>query len=574
MGLTLLQNDLSIALKSDASSSAAATPAASRGSDNDKNSIGEEASKKKEQATATDDNCVLVLKKEDVQEWMSLSTQVFQNAEAAVGVLSDLLNYDKIQMGNLTLELSLINIWSLLEATVKEFQLSALEKNVTLAIDFSPLLSEGSAEEPSNTSKGCDGNRLVNAKSKNGLIIEGGDGSVTSTNEEHHTKSLTQNGESDGNMTAKDLPVNVYNCKVVGDKVRLVQVFRNLLSNGLKFSKENSKMTVRVSLTSIPERKQKPEQITLHKGVPADVTKVGFVSIQVIDEGVGMTQEQVDTVFEDGTQFDANKLQAGGGSGLGLNIARGIVIEHGGSLTCSSKGIGKGTTFTLSTSLYFDNSSSSASAAMEHQDNTPAKRKSTYSRADLVSACLSAKEVLADEENAVEDYSIPAFHILVVDDATMNRKLCMRLLERQGHTVDGASDGKEAVDMVKKSFKTGELYDCILLDHEMPIMKGPDACKIIRKMGCSAYICGVTGNVLSEDVEHFRKCGANWVMPKPFRLKALEDQWAEDAVTPCARSEQQIRKLSSQALIEMVDKLTQNTGDSQSNEKAAENSLW
>ena len=63
-------------------------------------------------------------------------------------------------------------------------------------------------------------------------------------------------------------------------------------------------------------------------------------------------------------------------------------------------------------------------------------------------------------------------------------------------------------------------------------MNGPEACERMRKIGCSSYIVGVTGNCMSEDVDHFRNCGANCVLPKPFRLEALEERWVEDNVTP------------------------------------------
>jgi CheY-like chemotaxis protein len=288
-------------------------------------------------------------------------------------------------------------------------------------------------------------------------------------------------------------------------------------------------MSVRVSVNLSLERKPKQEKISLHKNQLAEVLNVGTVSIEVIDQGVGMSQDQVATVFEDGTQFDANKLQAGGGSGLGLNIARGIVIEHGGSLTCSSEGIGQGTTFTLCTNLYID-------------ENAPAGE----------SHIADAKN---DEETGGDaDFTVPLLHVLVVDDSLTNRKLCQRLLQRNGHTTDGASDGKEAVEMVKESMRNGKYYDSILLDYEMPVMNGPDACRLIRKMGCSSYIAGVTGNVMSEDVDHFRSCGANWVIPKPFSLKAMEDQWVEDGVMPFNEAEEtMVRVESASGLIEMGD---------------------
>ncbi len=132
---------------------------------------------------------------EKLQEWILLSTQVYQNAENAVHVLSDLLNYDKIQMGTLTLELSLVSILHSLEKTINEFKLAALESKVKLQLDVSPLLS----------------------------------GDTSSQDVEFAEFHVHQ------------LPADIRDAKVVADNVRLAQVFRNLLSNGLKFSNENGK---------------------------------------------------------------------------------------------------------------------------------------------------------------------------------------------------------------------------------------------------------------------------------------------------------------------------------------------
>jgi len=486
MGLTLLENDLAAALEG-----SDLTKALKDSSQNYHEKL--LGTGKKSNIGEGD----IVVKKESVEDWLSLSTQVFQNADAAVGVLSDLLNYDKIQMGTLSLELSLINLWVTLEKTVEEFHMAATEKTVTLEIDFSSLKAlDDPAEQAPDVSVGTGGIETSPPKMKP--------------------------------IKASELSAKLQSCTVVADKIRLTQVFRNLISNGLKFSKPHTKMTVRVSIDPLSENKRKQEKISLHKSVLAEVMNIGTVSIEVIDQGVGMTQDQVDTVFEDGTQFDANKLQAGGGSGLGLNIARGIVLEHGGSLTCSSEGIGKGTTFTLSTNLYVD-------------ENARAQE--------------SKSDFKNDEEHAGDaDFTVPLLHVLVVDDSLTNRKLCQRLLERNGHKTEGASNGKEAVEMVEKSMNTGRYYDSILLDYEMPVMNGPDACRLIRKMGCSSYIAGVTGNVMSEDVDHFRSCGANWVIPKPFSLKAMEDQWVEDGVTPFNETEEtMVRVESDQGLFEMGD---------------------
>ena len=196
-----------------------------------------------------------------------------------------------------------------------------------------------------------------------------------------------------------------------------------------------------MSERSTSKRKRKEEMVELQRDEKIRLIRRGTICIDVIDEGVGMTREQVSTVFDDGTQFNANKFQSGGGSGLGLSIAKGIVEQHGGTLTSASLGLGQGSTFSLSFPLY---------ETTEEEESD------------------ASNEVLASSM-ANPDFVMPKMHVLVVDDSIPNRKLCIRLLERNGHTCDGAGDGKEALEMVRKSLQQGEEagrpYDSILLDY-------------------------------------------------------------------------------------------------------------
>jgi CheY-like chemotaxis protein len=120
---------------------------------------------------------------------------------------------------------------------------------------------------------------------------------------------------------------------------------------------------------------------------------------------------------------------------------------------------------------------------------------------------------------------------LVVDDSLPNRKMLVRLLERSGHTCKSACHGKEAIDIIEADKATAVLdegytqIDTILMDYEMPILNGPDATKKLRDSGCSALILGVTGNVLSEDVDHFISMGADKVLPKPISMALIEECW-------------------------------------------------
>ncbi|KAL3914280.1 MAG: hypothetical protein SGILL_006166 [Bacillariaceae sp.] len=476
MGLTLLQNDLKALVGADKS---------------ERGSMSSLTSEKSSSTVST----TLSVGKSQVDEWIKVSGEVATNAESAVNVLSDLLNYDKIQTGSLALELSPINLWKFLEQQMGEFKIAAKEKSMKLRLDLSPLLEfdlDRSFHDTLFFGKGAAGSSMSLEAPEN----------VT---------------------TAMDLPSDIGFMKVIADDVRLAQVYRNLLSNALKFSRKGGNLTVRVAMKPLPRRRRKEETMEFQNNDVVRVMKVAQVNVSVIDDGVGMTAEQVRRVFDDGTQFNANELQNGGGSGLGLNIARGIVVQHGGELTCSSQGLGKGTTFTVTMPIY-EELFSITNDNVENNNVNIGDPSTIGGDADVKGSQPS--------NEACPDFVIPKLHILVVDDALTNRKLCMRLLERAGHSTEGACDGSEAVEMVRSSLETGKLYDCILLDYEMPIMRGPRACQLMRKMGCSSYIAGVTGNVMSEDVDHFRKCGADWVLPKPFRLESLEQQWIEQGVVP------------------------------------------
>ena len=119
------------------------------------------------------------------------------------------------------------------------------------------------------------------------------------------------------------------------------------------------------------------------------------------------------------------------------------------------------------------------------------------------------------------------FHVLVVDDSSLNRKMLCKLLRCAKHICEEADDGLAAVEKVKsKMLLTTECkkgYDAILMDFVMPIMDGPTATRIIRDMGYNGVIFGVTGNTLDGDINFFIKSGVDAVIPKPFDFNIFEE---------------------------------------------------
>jgi len=400
---------------------------------------------------------------EDFARWSSLTEEVSNNAGVAVGVLNDLLNIDKIQMGAFKLEMDVLPIWRIVEQTTAEFKMMATKQKTDLRLDLSTLAESEDVES-----------------------------AIT------HSSML---------------PSKVLERKLVGDEQRLQQVLRNLLSNALKFSKSGS-VTVKVSLRdpttagTIAKDVGKAKinkEFRMADGSRKSFAACGRIVVDVVDTGVGMTPAQLQTVFDLGTQFNANKLQSGGGSGLGLAFAKAIAEQHGGSLRAFSDGAGKGTTFRLDLPLHLD-------APKDGSVTASSGRKVAL---DSENPDKSSRSGSSGEVDELEPMSI-----LVVDDAPMNRKLLVRLLEMNGHTCAQAENGQDLINAVKENMVR---YDCILVDYEMPVMNGPEACKGVREMGYTGFVVGVTGNLLPEDVGYFMDCGADAVLPKPFMYKELEE---------------------------------------------------
>lgn len=194
---------------------------------------------------------------EKLTDWSDLSQDIFTNSQSAVEVLNDMLNYDKVESKSLQLELTVFSIWSLIERTWNEFQLQAKASKINYVLDFSGIGSDSDEENLDSS---------VNAK----------------------------------------LPREIRDLRVIGDKARIAQCERNLISNALKFTPDNGSVTVRVGCQST---QTKTDKITLHSGETISFSRSHVLELSVKDTGAGMTKDQLEKVFSEGVQFNVNKVR-------------------------------------------------------------------------------------------------------------------------------------------------------------------------------------------------------------------------------------------------------------------------
>ena len=258
------------------------------------------------------------------------------------------------------------------------------------------------------------------------------------------------------------------------DERRLRQVLLNLLNNGLKFTHQG---TVTLKVSALTNREE--------------ITHQQEIWFEIIDTGMGIAPEELDTLFNVFTQAAAGKnLEEG--TGLGLAISRKFVQLMGGDISVSSV-LGKGTLFRF-------NILTEPAIAKDLKYMTP------------------TQTVVALEPNQ------PNYRILVVDDRWENRQVLAKLLETVGFTVKEAVNGKEAIALWQQWQP-----DLIWMDMRMPIMDGYEATKQIksRQQTRHTYIIALTASVVKQEIASVMKAGCDDFIHKPFKESVILDKMAQ-----------------------------------------------
>ena len=261
--------------------------------------------------------------------------------------------------------------------------------------------------------------------------------------------------------------------KIQTDPVRLRQVITNLVGNAIKFTEDGG---VKINCKLVETGRQCQ------------------MAIDVIDSGIGMSEQQLARIFDPFTQADSSVTRRFGGTGLGLSISKKIVASLGGELSARSIE-GQGSVFT-------------ATIQLGDISDTP--------RLSLHQFQQSRKSM---SHNAIKGtVSLPPAKILVVDDGDANRKLIKLFLGRGGCLVDTAIHGQEAVEQA-----TAKPFDLILMDMQMPVMDGYTATRTLREQGFQNPIVALTANAMQGDEDKCRAAGCSGFLTKPVDMDDLQN---------------------------------------------------
>ncbi|MCU6728476.1 Sensory/regulatory protein RpfC [uncultured Ruminococcus sp.] len=265
---------------------------------------------------------------------------------------------------------------------------------------------------------------------------------------------------------------------VIGDGLRIQQMFVNIVSNSVKYTNNGGTITIDVTEKPVGNK------------------NVGCYEFVFKDNGIGMSEEFLKNIFEPFERADDERVNKQQGTGLGMAITYNLVKMMNGDIQVKSKP-GKGTVFTVTLFLKFGGNGGNALPT--------ALTPSSKNVDNLKKAHFKDKRVL------------------LVDDNELNREIAGELLEMTGITVEMAENGQEAVDKFLAS-KAG-YYGLIFMDIQMPVMNGYNAALTIRSQpradARTIPIIAMTADAFAEDVKKARSSGMDEHIAKPLDIDKL-----------------------------------------------------
>lgn len=253
----------------------------------------------------------------------------------------------------------------------------------------------------------------------------------------------------------------------IADQLKISQILINLIGNSIKFTKDGD-IWIRVYKID-----QKDNNFRLR--------------FEVEDNGIGISQEKQDKMFESFSQGSIQINRKYGGTGLGLSIVKGLIGILKGEIYLKSEE-GKGTTF------YFE-------IPVKYTPKKEAKEKST----------------IYFNQDTTRELDLTNVKILIVEDNKINQMITKKILTKMNLKCDIVDNGEEAVKMIKTND-----YNIILMDIHMPGISGIEATKLVRAFDKELTIFALTAVTIEDKMHEFEEAGFTDIIPKPFKQEEFE----------------------------------------------------
>jgi signal transduction histidine kinase len=271
--------------------------------------------------------------------------------------------------------------------------------------------------------------------------------------------------------------------RIVTDPTRVNQVLLNLISNAIKFTLQG-RVEVLAELATTPDHENP------------------MLRFRIKDTGIGISESQLEKIFRPFSQADMSTTRRFGGTGLGLSISRNLARLLGGELRAEST-LGKGSIFdfTIQTGPLED-------VAMLD--------------APTVSSPSVGGQLAEDQIPRLDDV-----RILLAEDGEDNQRLITKILSSLGAKVEVAENGAIACERALEAQSSGEAFDAILMDMQMPVMDGYSASMNLRQQGYRRPIIALTANSMKGDREKCLAAGCDDFISKPVKRALLSRAVAE-----------------------------------------------
>ena len=279
--------------------------------------------------------------------------------------------------------------------------------------------------------------------------------------------SLQQSAKANNTKITLDYDSDIPS-HLMSDPLKLSQVFMNLIGNAIKFTK-NGEVVVVCKLL-----KKDNEDVKIY--------------FEVKDDGIGISKEKQQSIFEGFEQGSIQINREYGGTGLGLTIVKSLLKLFESKIQLKSN-LGEGSSFFFEVDM----------KSME----------------DLVDT--------VDFEITQRDYDFKGLHLMIVEDNKINQVITKKMLTKKDITSDIASNGEEAVVLAKEN-----VYDAILMDIHMPGISGEEATIQIREFDQQTPIIALTAISLDDSLESFYAAGCNDVVTKPFKPEIFYQKIGEN----------------------------------------------